>query len=135
MKRNNMFMLAAIFLVVAVFLVLNGMRGEVAIVDTPDFTDISSAQLDAMMQNKDFTLINVHIPYDGEIENTDLSIPYTEISSLDLDKDAKIVLYCRSGSMSEVAAKELVARGYTNVYNLKNGMNEWKVHIRDLIRK
>jgi len=118
-----------------VFLVLNGMRGEVAIVDTPDFTDISSAQLDAMMQNKDFTLINVHIPYDGEIENTDLSIPYTEISSLDLDKDAKIVLYCRSGSMSEVAAKELVARGYTNVYNLKNGMNEWKVHIRDLIRK
>lgn len=86
--------------------------------------------LNQMLQDKDFLLVNVHIPFAGSIADTDLSIPYNEIgqnlSRLPGEKDAKIVLYCSSGRMSQMAAEELVTLGYTNVWNLKGGMLEWK---------
>jgi len=94
------------------------------------YKDISSAELMDMMNNKDFLLIDVHIPEQQHIKGTDMFIPYEEINlnfnKLPSDKSKKIVLYCRSGSMSAEASKILVERGYTNVYNLKNGVNEWK---------
>src|SRR3989344_742531 len=94
------------------------------------YKDISSAELMDMMNNKDFLLIDVHIPEQQHIKGTDMFIPYEEINlnfnKLPSDKSKKIVLYCRSGSMRAEASKILVERGYTNVYNLKNGVNEWK---------
>lgn len=93
------------------------------------YTDISVSELQSMLQNKDFVFVNTHIPFDGDIPNTDLSIPYDEIEQyldqLPADKNAKIVLYCRSGSMSAKAAKELVKLGYTNIYELDGGFNAW----------
>ena len=94
------------------------------------YTDISVAELQTMLANKDFTFINVHIPFEGDIANTDLSIPYNEIEqnlqTLPADKDAKIVLYCRSGRMSSIAAETLVGLGYTNVWNLDGGIIAWE---------
>lgn len=94
------------------------------------YTDVSTAGLAAMLEQKDFLLINVHIPYQGEIEGTDLFIPYDEIDrkldKLPADKGAKIVLYCRTGSMSAIAARTLVKQGYTNVWNLHGGMVGWE---------
>ncbi len=101
------------------------------------YINIDSDTLDNMLKNKDFILVNVHIPYEGEIEGTDYNIPYNDIEQLTatLPKDAKIVLYCRSGSMSAQAAKALVERGYTNIYNLERGMIEWKATGRELVFK
>jgi len=91
---------------------------------------ITVEELNAMLKNKDFTLINVHIPYEGEIPGTDVHIPYNEVEKyadqLPQDKGAKIVLYCRSGSMSAAASKTLVEMGYTNVTDVQGGMNAWK---------
>lgn len=103
------------------------------------YTDITSDKLYAMLKNKDFYFVNVHIPYEGEIEKTDAFIPYNEIDknldNLPKDKNAKIVLYCRSGKMSAEAAKKLTDLGYTNVQNLLLGMHDWQSKGYQLIRK
>jgi rhodanese-related sulfurtransferase len=94
------------------------------------YKNVEPKELNSMLKNKDFVLINVHIPFAGDIATTDLSIPYNQIeqnlAQLPAAKDAKIVLYCRSGHMSQIAAEKLVSLGYTNIWNLKGGMNDWE---------
>lgn len=107
--------------------------------ETANFATISSTQLAAMLQQKDFLFINVHIPYEGEIKNTDTFIPYDTIADnldkLPKDKNAKIVLYCRSGSMSETAAKELTRLGYANISHLSGGMIDWEKNGYNIIKE
>ena len=83
--------------------------------------------------------MNVHIPYEGEIPPTDLFVPYNEVEQylrqFPPDKTAKIVLYCRSGSMSATAAKTLVKQGFTNVWNLEGGMVDWEKQGYKLVRQ
>lgn len=96
------------------------------------YTNVSADELNKMLKNKDFVFVNVHIPFEGNIANTDLSIPFdqitepTNLAQLPADKNAKIFLYCRSGRMSAIAAEELVSLGYTNIWNLIGGMVEWE---------
>jgi rhodanese-related sulfurtransferase len=44
------------------------------------------------------------------------------------DKDAKILVYCRSGNRSATAAKELIEMGYTDVYDF-GGIMSWPYEI------
>lgn len=106
-----------------------------AAVDQPGVTegtyvDVSPQELSSMLDSKDFLLVNVHIPYEGEIGDTDLFVPYDQIADrigeLPSQKDAKLVLYCRSGGMSAIAATTLTSLGYTNVWNLDGGMIGWE---------
>lgn len=98
--------------------------------DGGSYTDLTANELNRILDKKDFVLVNVHIPFEGNLPKTDLSIPYDEISQnlnkLPADKNAKIVLYCRSGRMSGIAAKELVKLGYSNISELAGGMVAWE---------
>ncbi len=100
---------------------------------------ITSQELASMLEKKDFFFVNVHIPYEGEIQDTDAFIPYNEIAGnlgkLPKDKNAKIVLYCRSGRMSERAAQELMDLGYTQVSHLAGGMIDWEKSGYTIIKK
>ena len=59
-------------------------------------------------------------------------IPYTEIESKanDMlpDKDATILVYCRSGRRSKIASESLAKLGYTNVKEF-GGINDWPYEI------
>lgn len=94
------------------------------------FKTLTSYQLAAMLKKKDFLFINVHTPYEGEIKNTDAFIPFDKITNnleeLPKDKTAKIVLYCRSGRMSEIAAHNLAQLGFDQVSHLSGGMIDWQ---------
>lgn len=74
-------------------------------------------------------LINVHVPFEGEIVGTDLHVSYTDIAGLEAalgDKGRAAILYCKTGPMSLQAAKKLVALGYRNVFDLAAGFLKWK---------
>jgi phage shock protein E len=90
---------------------------------------VTPAELAGMLKQKDFVFVNVHIPYAGEIAGTDLFLPYDqaagEIGKLPADKSAKVVLYCRSGRMSTIAAEVWADAGYTNMYELAGGFDAW----------
>lgn len=104
--------------------------GTVVKTDQGQYRDISAAELKAMMDKKDFFLVDVHVPNEGKLPELDARIPYDkiteELSQLPQEKSAKIVLTCKSGGMSTQASKDLVAAGYTNVYNLAGGFNAWR---------
>lgn len=95
-----------------------------------DVAKLTGLQLAAMLAQKNFFLVNVHIPYEGEIKDTDAFIAYDSIADnldkLPQDKNAKIVVYCRSGGMSAIAAIELVRLGFTQVSDLAGGMIDWE---------
>lgn len=94
------------------------------------YTDIGPAKLAGMLKQKDFLLINTHVPYEGEIEQTDLFLPFDRaaqlIDRLPADMATKIVVYCRSDRMSRIAVEEWAKAGYTNLYNLNGGFSAWE---------
>ena len=93
------------------------------------YENILIDRFSVMLAQKDFILINVHTPYEGEIPETDLIIPYNMIESqlneLPADKNTKIVVYCMSGPMGYAAAQRLAELGYTRVTHFNGGMQSW----------
>ena len=64
---------------------------------------------------------------EGHIENATLIPEYeiTERAEKELpDKDALILVYCRSGRRSKIASEELIKLGYTNVKEF-GGIIDW----------
>ena len=113
-------------------------QGTVVQANGGHWTNITPDTLAGMLDAKDFTLLNVKTPYIGEIAGTDLYIPYSDLaaraSQLPTDKGARIVVYCRSGNKSAIAAQTLVDLGYTNIDNLDGGMNAWTASGRQLVQ-
>lgn len=86
------------------------------------------------LANPDAVVANVHMPYEGEIEGTDLFLQYDRIdaASLPSDRDTPLLVYCKSGSMSAEAVVTLAGLGYTNIVELDGGMNAWRASGRQV---
>lgn len=91
---------------------------------------ITPQELSDMLASEDVYLVNVHVPVEGEIPGTDADIPYTEIASrigeLPTSGTPKLVIYCRSGNMSSMAAQDLVNAGVTGFSELQGGYDAWQ---------
>lgn len=66
---------------------------------------------------------------EGHLANA-INIPFDEfedrINDLEGYKDQDIILICNTGNKSSKAAKMLVDKGFTKVYNAEDGMNEFE---------
>jgi phage shock protein E len=85
-------------------------------------------------ENSDVVIIDVRTLDEfntGHIEGSIL-IPYDEIAeqieNVVKDKNTLIVLYCRSGNRSKMAADALIALRYKNVCDM-GGLNDWPYEI------
>jgi rhodanese-related sulfurtransferase len=102
------------------------------------FERLDPEQFAARMAKDAAHVINVHIPYEGELEHTEAFIPFDRIvgdAQLPADKGSEVLLYCMSGRMSETAGKELIQKGYTNVSHLEGGMKAWEAAGKPLLKK
>jgi rhodanese-related sulfurtransferase len=93
-------------------------------------TLLAPADFQSSIAGNDVFVVNVHIPYEGEIDGTDALIPFDEIedhaTELPADKSAPLYIYCRSGRMSAEATPDLQRLGYINIIDLAGGMQAWE---------
>jgi adenylyltransferase/sulfurtransferase len=95
--------------------------------------EITPTELHARLERGDpLVLVDVRELEERDIadlpEMGQLRIPVGEFLEriAELDPEKEVVLYCRSGSRSGWAARHLVARGYSRIWNLKGGLLGWK---------
>lgn len=132
-KKNKNYLFIGVTILALIFLIIgflnfnnnsneNNIAQEYKTIDYQEFNELAKIQ--------DAFILDVHIPEQAHIPGTDAFIPYNEIdenlNQLPADKDAPILVYCRSGSMSKIASEDLVNLGYTNVFDLSGGTDLYK---------
>lgn len=67
----------------------------------------------------------IHIP----IDKNDVEPFKAEVVKQLTDKDAKIIVYCKSGFRSDIAAKAMSTLGYKTLYNMTDGIDGWTYEV------
>lgn len=97
----------------------------------PHYTEVTAVEAYALLKNTDPILIDVRTPVEFEVSHINGAqlMPVQTLSEqLDLIEQYKnddILLYCKSGNRSTVAANILLEAGFTNIYNLRHGIADW----------
>ena len=103
--------------------------------DTASYEQISPEEAKTIMDTEtDYVILDVqtadeyaegHIPNAVNLDHEDIS---SKAEALLPDQDALILVYCRSGRRSKIAAEALVTLGYSNVKEF-GGINDWPYEI------
>lgn len=90
---------------------------------------ISAVELKQRLDNNQVLLIDVREPGEFSAERIPGArlMPLSKFDPKSIpDTDKEVVLYCRSGKRSEIAAQRLLEEGWRSVTNLKGGITSWK---------
>jgi len=98
---------------------------------TAEYHKITQEQAkERMTKNPKVIILDVRTPQeykDGHIDKA-INVPNEDINTTPPkelpDKNAEILVYCRSGHRSKQASDKLVKMGYTNIYDF-GGINTW----------
>ncbi len=103
--------------------------------DTPSYEQISPEEAKTLMDTEtNYIILDVrtadeyaegHIPNAVNLNHEDVP---SQAETMLPDKDALILVYCRNGRRSKIAAEALVEFGYTNVKEF-GGINAWPYEI------
>jgi len=123
--RKRLFIIAMLMAVFA----LTGCQGGQG--KAAEYQEITPQEARVLLEeDKEVVLLDVRTEEEFREQRIpgSILIPDYEISDLATqklpDKDATILLYCRTGRRSEAAARQLIEMGYTNVYDL-GGIVDW----------
>ena len=93
------------------------------------YKDISSVELNNMIESKEkFILLDVRTEEEYKVAHipNSINIPLNNLDSqiehLLPYRDDKVIIYCRSGRRSIMAALELAECGFKHLYNLNQGI-------------
>jgi len=134
--------LVVIIVLIAAFFGYSTLRSDKGDRTTEDINSgnvqlVTPKKFSELIKKGDGYLVDVHIPEQTHIPDTDAFIPYNEISGytdqLPEDKSTPILVYCRSGSMSKSASKEISRLGYKNVYDLEGGINAYREQNNEVV--
>ncbi|MFT5220250.1 MAG: rhodanese-related sulfurtransferase [Planctomycetota bacterium] len=99
---------------------------------TNRFSSLSPAAAVQMMNSEDVVLLDVREASEtaaGKIAKA-IQIPVgaigKRISELEKHKAKTILVYCKTGSRSGIACKELSKQGFEKVYSLNGGIMAWQ---------
>lgn len=130
MKKMLLLVLAAVLAISAVCFAQSPANAE-------GYQKITPQQAKARMAEPGVIVLDVRMQqeYDaGHIANAVLlPLPLIEAGDAAVakalpDKDAEILVYCRSGRRSAIAANALINMGYTNVFDF-GGINDWPYEV------
>lgn len=130
MKTKKLLIALSALAVAALFASCGAKSSGSADTSGPTVSTITAAEAKEMIDAGDVTIVDVrtaeeyaekHIDGSILIPNEDIGDTMPELLS---DKDATILIYCRSGNRSAQAAKKLAAIGYTHIYDF-GGINDW----------
>ena len=103
--------------------------------DTASYEQISPEEAKTIMDTEtDYVILDVrtadeyaegHIPNAVNLDHEDV---HSKAEAMLPDKDALILVYCRSGRRSKIAAEALVELGYSNVKEF-GGINDWPYEV------
>ena len=97
------------------------------------YSDVSNEEAKVLINGRpDLQIIDVRT--DGEVAQgiidgavqIDISKPSFERELTELDKNAPVLVYCRSGGRSKTAQNRMKDMGFKEVHNLRNGYSQWK---------
>ena len=95
------------------------------------YTELSADQAMELIRTADPLILDVRTPaeyYGGHLEGAVL-IPVQQLAARLAEirdhKDRDVLLYCRSGNRSTVAAEILIQDGFKKLFNLRHGILEW----------
>ena len=115
-------------IIMSIFTVLFGLNTT----QSNAFKVLSPEDFKAQIENNNVQLIDVRTATEFKTEhikgaiNIDFFSGKFNIEFNKLNKDQAVYLYCRSGSRSKQSANKLEAMGFTEIYDLKGGILNYK---------
>ena len=134
-KLIGKFILCSIFIFLMSFAILENEKLDIVsgqiVSEFPSIQYISKNQAEELIKDrKEVIIIDVRNNTDyiqSHLQNA-INIPVREMNEhlkeLEQYKENPIILYCSNGNRSKVAAIQLEALGYKNLYVIKEGINE-----------
>jgi phage shock protein E len=97
------------------------------------YVDVEAAELSQRYEKEKENYVWVDVRTDEEYASGHvpgaIHIPFDELdergTEMDAYKEQALMLVCRSGRRSVIAAHTLHEQGFTRLYNLKGGMLDW----------
>ena len=115
-------------LLISLFLLLAGCGGNAA---DGSYQQITQEEAKEMMDSQEVIILDVREQdeYDGGHIPGAVLLPVGTINEETAagvipEKDATVLVYCRSGNRSKTASSTLAELGYTNIYEF-GGINTW----------